>query len=99
LRDDSDLEAASSFFRAADADRALTSLFNDRNARSRIAAWKASDTRKPLELDHSATTPVGRVLRRGASAPQETQSFRAVLVRDQTPTGYHALTAYPLPED
>jgi len=98
LRDEPKLKVASSFFRASDADRALTSLFSDRDARARINAWKASGKRTRFEHDHRTATPVGRVLRRGATSAQETRAFRVILVRDDSPNGYYALTAYPLPE-
>ena len=87
------IPAASTFTDRVQAEAAVSELLT-RNAVP-IARWLGGSGAEAV-IRADLGRPVGLILRRGASVPVPGSTVKAVLVRDDSPLGYHVATAFLL---
>ncbi len=88
-------DAASGFTSASAANRAQGAFV--KSHRAEINRWLADPKRSSImTATYDTGKPVGMVLERGKSAPSETTKAFFLLVRDDSPQGWHFKTSYPV---
>lgn len=93
LASDPDLQFASSFRNEAAANRAQGQFVKQH--RAEIEAWlRGGEQRFVGQVE--MRDPVGIVVERGRGGAVETGRAQVVLVRDNSPQGWHVLTSYPV---
>ncbi|MGH9903187.1 MAG: RNase A-like domain-containing protein, partial [Pyrinomonadaceae bacterium] len=93
LASDPDLQFASSFRNEAAANRAQGRFVNQN--RAEIDAWlRGGEQRYVGEV--TMNDPIGIVVERGRGGAVEPNRATVVLVRDNSPQGWHILTSYPV---
>jgi Bacterial CdiA-CT RNAse A domain len=66
-----------------------------------IEKWLSGSSAYPLKLKTTAESPIGIILGRGKAGSvglktaKETTKAEIILVKDNTPNGWHILTSYP----
>ncbi|MEY3870862.1 MAG: hypothetical protein RLZZ338_4756 [Cyanobacteriota bacterium] len=89
------LPRASSFLNREIAEQAISDAI-DAN-QTQITNWLSGNSAR-LQINHTATNPIGVTLTRGAPSTVPAQNLQIVLRRDSTVRlGYYILTAYPEP--
>ncbi len=89
-----EISAASTFNDMAEAESVIRSVLIKRG--DLVQAWLTTERSNKKAFYHKADKPVGRVLKRGWSAPRVGNQARVVLIRDSDyATGFYILTAYP----
>ncbi len=98
LLEETDLDFASSFRNYETANRVVGKAIKENTAK--IEKWLVGKTNKPLELEITMENNIGTILGRGKGGSVglktaiETNKAKVILIKDNTPLGWHILTTY-----
>lgn len=98
LIDEPKTKYASSFNNYETANKVIGSAIKENT--SNIEKWLSSGSDKPLKLKTTTDKPIGTILGRGKGGSvgqktaTETNKAEVILIKDNTPKGWHILTSY-----